>query len=77
MAEFVHFAEAPQFTVCFLAECIGFCFSMEKPPFGVTEGNSMLSKQGAKYSPLINLLVLLLSQLGSLELTGRLEGHDF
>lgn len=45
MAEIIHFAEASWFVVCFLVECIGFCFSMEKPQFGITERNSELSKE--------------------------------
>ena len=46
MAEIIHFAEASRFAVCFLAECIGFCFSMEKLPFGIMEGSSVLSEEG-------------------------------
>jgi len=43
----IHFPEASRFAVCFLAECIGFCFFMEKTTFGIMAGNSEPSKEAA------------------------------
>lgn len=45
MAEIVDFPEASLFLLCFLAQDTGFFFSIQKPPFDIMEGNSMLLRE--------------------------------